>query len=345
MLACVLAAACGLAAAQGRNAFREGIEAFDRGRYAEAYALWLPLARGGSAAAQFNIAALLEKGLGVAADPAEAAHWYLQAAERGDAQAQLKIAGWYEAGTGVTKDLEKAREWYTRAAAGRPDAPETIEATRRLAALPPATSAPPQEVIPFEDGRYVIQPANDGICFIALQGMVNRSTTYLFERATSTAAALGCRKPLTLVLESPGGGHFDGLAIGRSVRLEGMKTLARYDCASACATIFLGGVERVLYGSRAVIGLHQVAQTRAGEQMDDRRCVQSRESESTAELRKYLRFVASDNWEPIMQVVMATSCKSIEWIRGQRALDLGIATAVERPTVDVFGPREAAAKE
>ena len=38
---------------------------------------------------------------------------------------------------------------------------------------------------------------------------------------------------------------------------------------------------------------------------------------------------------------MHTSCDSIEWIRGKRALELGIATAVESGNVDLFGPKAA----
>jgi hypothetical protein len=36
---------------------------------------------------------------------------------------------------------------------------------------------------------------------------------------------------------------------------------------------------------------------------------------------------------------MDTSCKSIEFIYGRRALELGVATTVDAEDVDVFGPK------
>ena len=40
---------------------------------------------------------------------------------------------------------------------------------------------------------------------------------------------------------------------------ERLRTVTRYDCASACALIFLGGAERILWGARARIGFHEAA--------------------------------------------------------------------------------------
>jgi hypothetical protein len=37
---------------------------------------------------------------------------------------------------------------------------------------------------------------------------------------------------------------------------------------------------------------------------------------------------------------MGTSCKSIEWVTDRRAIELGVATKVEREGVDLFGPRQ-----
>src|SRR5690349_14572247 len=72
------------APAAGDGSFQAGVKAFDQGRHAEAFAIWLPLAEQGRVEAQFNIAVLYEQGLGVGKSEAEAARWYRAAAERGE---------------------------------------------------------------------------------------------------------------------------------------------------------------------------------------------------------------------------------------------------------------------
>jgi ATP-dependent protease ClpP protease subunit len=138
---------------------------------------------------------------------------------------------------------------------------------------------------------------------------------------------------LTMLLESPGGSLLDGISLGRVVRSQGLRTVARYDCASACAIIFLGGSERMLVGSRARVGFHQAAFI--GEKV--RWCDQSMDS---PEIRKYLRFVIPAGADRIYPIIMETSCDSIEWVYGQRALELGVATTLESESVDVFGPKQ-----
>ena len=88
--------------------FDDGLAAYDQGRFEKAFELWRPLAQQGNAAAQFNLAALYEKGSGVAQDRGEGARWYLEAAKQGDLDAQLKIASLYEEGAGVAKDAGAA---------------------------------------------------------------------------------------------------------------------------------------------------------------------------------------------------------------------------------------------
>jgi len=64
----------------------------------------------------------------------------------------------------------------------------------------------------------------------------------------------------TVVLDSPGGSVADALAIGRLIRARKFATEiepGKY-CASSCPLVFAGGVERRV-GTRAVVGVHQVA--------------------------------------------------------------------------------------
>ena len=198
----------------------------------------------------------------------------------------------------------------------------------------------PLDTFAFDGGRFVIARTASNDCIVALQGLVTTAATHRFDDVVKAAAVQGCRSPMTLLLESPGGSHFDGLRLGRQVRYEGMRTVARYECASACATIFMGGVERTLWGSRAAIGLHQIAEVRGSAAVADGWCVQSGDSLAALELRKYLRFVIPAAAERIYRIVMTTSCKSIDWVTGSRALELGLATKVEAEGVDVFGPKE-----
>jgi Sel1 repeat len=60
----------------------EAEQAYQRGDYATAFKLWLPLAEAGSARAQENIARMYERGDWVAQDPAMAGEWYRRAAEQ-----------------------------------------------------------------------------------------------------------------------------------------------------------------------------------------------------------------------------------------------------------------------
>jgi phosphoribosylamine-glycine ligase len=92
----------------------------------------------------------------------------------------------------------------------------------------------------------------------------------------------------------------------------------------------------VLVGSRARIGLHQAALV--GQK--DRRCDRAIDSFGAAKIRRYLRDVIAAGADRIFQLVMNTSCDSIDWAYGQRALELGVATRLESEGIDVFGPKE-----
>jgi ATP-dependent protease ClpP protease subunit len=339
---CVLAMVCGilLVATQAwAGAYEDGIAAYDQKKFEAAYALWLPLAERGHAAAQFNVAVLFEKGLGVAQDPQAAARWYLKAAEQGDAEAQYNVAARYEAGLGLPLDPGQARYWYGRVLANPHSDRATLEARRRarerLATLVPELSAQSEEIVAYDGGRFVIRPSATRDCVIAIQGVVTKDASIRFDDVFGKAAAIGCRQPLLLLLESPGGSLRDGIALGEEVHARKLRTVARYDCASACSIIFMGGAERVLVGSRARIGLHQPALV--GEK--DRRCDPTRDNPDTIRMKRYLRIAIGDEADRVFDIAMSTSCDAIEWVSGQRALELKIATKVESAGVDVFGPR------
>ncbi|MGE0385619.1 MAG: tetratricopeptide repeat protein [Gammaproteobacteria bacterium] len=94
------------------------LEAFERGDYAAAYAIWLPLARDGDPVAQNYLGVMHQLGLGVGRDPARAASWYLRAARAGNHDAQRNIGTLLYRGLGVAQDKVRAYGWYQYAARG-----------------------------------------------------------------------------------------------------------------------------------------------------------------------------------------------------------------------------------
>src|SRR5262249_3190565 len=154
--------------------------------------------------AQFNVAVLYEKGLGVPRELVEAAKWYRKAAEQGDVQAQYSMGLLSENGTGTPRDPDEARKWYRIVMASPSTDGETLNikerARVRLAGLTTATEV----AVPYAGGRYLIARGSDGICIVALQGTITRPGVDSFDDVIGKSTELGCSNPW-LMLESPGG--------------------------------------------------------------------------------------------------------------------------------------------
>ena len=313
--------------------FEDGIAAYDQGRHEAAFRLWLPLAEQGHAAAQFNVAVMYEKGIGVAQDFAQAARWYRSAAERGDIESRYSIGAMYEAGQGVPQDADEARKWYLLVIADKRDDAASQDAKQRARARLARLPVPGEEIVAYAGGRFAIGPTQNGACAIALQGVVNMAAGETFDQVVARSTAAGCTRPW-IVLESPGGGLFDGLRMGELVRERRFRTVTRYECSSACGFIFMGGVERVLVGSRARIGLHQATNIRPGE----RTCAGSIDSAGMDEIRRYMRYVIPKRPQDVVNMIIETPCDKMTFVAGQQAIDLGIATRVESEHEDLFGP-------
>ncbi|MBA4256746.1 MAG: sel1 repeat family protein [Polaromonas sp.] len=86
------------------------------GRYAEAVALYTPLADAGNATAQTRLAWMYEAGRGVPRDLDEAARRFQMAAEAGAAEAQYALAVMLRTGQGRPKNLPLSLTWLQRAA-------------------------------------------------------------------------------------------------------------------------------------------------------------------------------------------------------------------------------------
>ena len=120
------------------------------------------------------------------------------------------------------------------------------------AALAPATSCGAAEI------RSVTSPANGTV--LVLAGVIEPGDD------AKLSAALGTMpRPRRLSLESLGGNVQAALALGETVRREGLETTvpARGVCASACGLVWLAGTPRVM-GNDAHVGLHAAYLRRNG---------------------------------------------------------------------------------
>jgi len=71
----------------------------------------------GQAVAQYRLGTLYERGQGVTADGAKAAHWYEMAANQGNRKAMHNLAVAYAGGVGGKKNMAEAARWFAKAAA------------------------------------------------------------------------------------------------------------------------------------------------------------------------------------------------------------------------------------
>ena len=92
--------------------FRKGEEAYMIGDYATALREWASLAEQGDLDAQFKLANMYRKGIGVPQDYKTAVKLYNPPAEQGNSLAQYNLGIMYSFGLGVLQDYETALKWY-----------------------------------------------------------------------------------------------------------------------------------------------------------------------------------------------------------------------------------------
>jgi outer membrane biosynthesis protein TonB len=92
-----------------------GWDAFGRGDYAGALAIWQPLAEQGDVNMQLLIGSIYDLGQGVPQDDAEAVKWYERAANQGSAKGQYQLGALY-ARSAQVKDPFQGYKWLTIAA-------------------------------------------------------------------------------------------------------------------------------------------------------------------------------------------------------------------------------------
>lgn len=94
----------------------DGHAAFDAQRYDAAFKAWSPLAEQDNAEAQYNLALLYMKGLGVKQDDRKALEWLHKAARQGMLDAQYNLGVMYHEGKGAYRSEKSAVEWWQLAA-------------------------------------------------------------------------------------------------------------------------------------------------------------------------------------------------------------------------------------
>jgi len=94
-----------------------GFDAAAKGNYAGAIHEWQPLAQAGDAMAQYNLAYLYRRGLGVRQNDRRAFDLTRQAADQGLADAQFQLADFHAKAIGTSRDLMQAARWAHQAAA------------------------------------------------------------------------------------------------------------------------------------------------------------------------------------------------------------------------------------
>ena len=141
---------------------------------AKAFRWYLEAAQGGHPDAQFNVAVMLDSGVGAPESVAAASVWYARSAANGHPRAQYNLGLIYEKGEGVPRNPDLARYWLTRAAASLPAAEERLQVLEPAAPADRAMTAPvglsgalvPLDGTLFAELTWTSAPGPRGIPFL-----------------------------------------------------------------------------------------------------------------------------------------------------------------------------------
>lgn len=118
VLGLALIATVALSMAQAQD-YNDGLIAASAGDYNTAVMKWKPLAEKNNPMAQFNLALMYHRGLGVGMDEKKAVSLYKQSANNGYKLAQeFLAAAYYEGWFGLPRDQQKADYWLSRSEEG-----------------------------------------------------------------------------------------------------------------------------------------------------------------------------------------------------------------------------------
>ncbi len=113
---CFLSFQLGAVPADPTQINQQGWEAHDRGDFAQAFQLWLPLAQHGNVTAQINIGVMYDYGKGVPQNFSNAEKWYRAAALQNHVIAQYNYGVFLSEGKVAAEDDETAQQWLLKAA-------------------------------------------------------------------------------------------------------------------------------------------------------------------------------------------------------------------------------------
>ena len=92
--------------------FQKGMEAYNKGDFANAIKEWILLGEDGDEKAQYFLGLIYYTGKGVPQDYKKALKWYTLSAEQGNKVAQYNLGVMYSFGLGVVPDYKTALKWY-----------------------------------------------------------------------------------------------------------------------------------------------------------------------------------------------------------------------------------------
>lgn len=102
-------------AGPGGDLLREGLQAWQQGRDADALGFLRRASEAGSAIAASLLGSMHDEGIGVSKNPNLAVAFFRRAAALGDDEALLQLGRAFALGVGVPEDRRQALDWYTKA--------------------------------------------------------------------------------------------------------------------------------------------------------------------------------------------------------------------------------------
>lgn len=97
------------------DSLQKGMELYEKGQYAESFALIKKSAEAKQPEGQAMLAYCYANGIGTKTNEKQAVAWYKKAAEQGLSEAQYQLGKRYEEGIGISQNYQEAMKWYEMA--------------------------------------------------------------------------------------------------------------------------------------------------------------------------------------------------------------------------------------
>lgn len=180
--------------------------------------------------------------------------------------------------------------------------------------------------------------AKDGTSFVVIVGTL-MPTENLDQRLAEEAAG----RPIAFVtFNSPGGSPYAAMRVGRTIRRLGLSTaqLKAFECASACALAFVGGINR--FAEAGAIGIHKASFVNpdARDAEDAVSLIQA----VTADIIGYLAEMGVD--PALMQVALSYDANDMRYLSSSEMEKFRVTTSSVAPSqeeVTVAAPAQSVA--